>query len=867
MKIHPPKWADRFLEWYCNPLLLDEIQGDAYEIYYRAVKENKTKADLHFIWNVIRFFRWKNIKKRNKKNNNHPIPFTMIKNILLVTLRNFLRQPGHSLLNVFGLTIGFTCVLLILSWVTHESSFDQLHKEGNRIFKVITHVASDKSVQTHDAAAANIDVSSVPEVEELVSVSTDERWPNVLCLKGSPDKECVYINGVYANKNFFSTFDFTILEGDQDPLSKPNQIAISENMAYKFFNTESPIGKTLKVDGWHNVLIVSIFKNVPVNSSLQFDFVMPFNVVQKLWGAKDEDMANNFFTTYVKTNSNITAKALTEKLNDVRVITEEYKAQKISYQAIPLLDWHLNSQFENGVQAGGRMKYIIIFSIIGLLVIIMAVINFINLATAKASQRAKEIGIRKVTGAYRSSLIFQFTGEAFVFVLISFVLALLATQLSLPAFSSLLGEQMNVNLIQGWTPFIILGFLIIVSLLAGLYPAFILSSFQPVSVLKSQVAPSGSGSLLLRKFLLTLQLTVSIGIIIFSSVLYLQLKFVTKKDLGYDRSNMIRVEPTAKLFKKFDAFKEELAKYSSIISVGACNMNPLHTNGSSTGVEWPGKPKDMRVAFKVMGCSYEFPKTLGLKILEGRDLLPKPQDSIHHEILVTQDGVKTMGLTNPVGELIKIGDAECVIVGVVNNFHTESLHSARIPAILYQVNYMNTSGVYVRYQPGTTRESLAGLEAIYKKFEPDFPIKYWFQDETFDETYKQEIVASRLILLFTSIALVISVLGIIGLATYNILRKSKEIGVRRVFGATVSQVMTLLFKEFSWIIAIAAVIAFPIVWITTSQWLTGFAYRIEMPWWIYITTFVGIVTIIITIICLQGLKTVTTNAIKTLRSE
>jgi len=868
MKIHPPKWADRLLVWYCNPQLLEEIQGDAYELFYRQAKENKPKADFYFIWNVIRFFRWKNIKKRSTKADHRQASFAMIKNILLVTLRNFLRQPGHSLLNIAGLSVSFACAFLILLWVTFEYSFDQFHTDPNQLFSVVTHVKSDGAVQTYHVASAVIDVSSVPEIEKLVSISTGERWPNILCFKPENDsKECVYLNGVYSNENLFSVFNFPILKGDPNPLNQPNNIAISEKMAYLLFNTNNPIGKIIKVDGWQEVVVASVFQNIPVNSSLQFDFALTFSVLKKEWGGNEDRFTENFFSTYLKTNKETIPEQLTEKLNDVRVVTEAYKAQNISYQAVALSDWRLKSKFENGKQSGGRIDYVALFIIIGSVVVIMAVINFINMTTARAATRAKEIGIRKVTGAYRSSIILQFICESFLIVLTAFLFGALLTQFGLPLFNSILGERVSIGIIDGWVPIYLLTLLIIISLLAGLYPAFVLSSFQPVKVLKDQFSAPFTGSQRLRKILLVVQLSVSAGIIIFSGVLYLQLNYVTQKNLGFDRSNMIRVEPTGDLFRNFDAFKNELNKNSSIISVGGANTNPLTTEAGNAGVSWQGKPKDLRITFKTIGCSYEFPETFGLKIIEGRDFKTQPQDTLHTEVLVSKEAVKTMGLKNPVGEIIRMGEAQCVIIGVVNDFHTESLRASRLPVILYRTEYMHTAAIYVKYQPGTTEQSLAALSKAYSQFERNFTMKYWFQDDTFNEIYKTEITSSRLVLLFTVVALIIACIGIVGLASYNVHRKTREIGIRRVFGASITQVMTVLTNEFIWVMLLAVLMASPLAWIAADKWLSGFAYRIDMPWWIYLVTFTLISGITIIIICLQGLKTIITNPTKTLRNE
>jgi putative ABC transport system permease protein len=867
IKVKPPRWADAFLKWYCHPDLLEEIQGDVYELFYRTAKENQWKAKATFTWNVIRFFRWKNIRKRNKSGY-HQFSSSMIKNIFIVTLRNFLRQPGHSIINVIGLSVAFACAFLILVWVSFELSFDKFHENSERIYSVISHVEADGTAQSYPLASASINVSSIAEAEKVVSVSTGTRWPHVLCFKPEADNnECIYLSGVYSNENLFSVFNFEIAEGDPHPLSKPDQIVISERMARLLFNTDKVVGKSMMVDSRKEMIIAAVIKDIPANSSLQFDFAMPFHFLQLEWGIDERRLSQNFFNTYIKTTVPLTPEQLSEKLNDEQVITKELKEQKVKYQALPLKDWRLKNRFEGGQQVGGRMDYLVLFIVIGSLLALIAVINFINMTTARATARAKEIGIRKVTGAFRSSIILQFVGESFLVVLVAVLLAAVATQFILPYFNSLLGEQINTSLLTGFMPFYILAFLITVALMAGTYPAFVLSSFQPARVLKNQFSSGVTGSNKMRQSLLVVQLSVSITIIVFCGVLYQQLNFITNKNLGFDRSNMIRVEPTGRLFRNFETFKNEMLKQPSIMGIAASNMNPLQADGGNTGVEWPGKPKDLRVTFKTIACTYEFAETFGLKILEGRNFQPSALDSLNTEVLISEEAAKIMNLKQPVGEIIHIGEASCVVIGVVNDFHTESLRSSRQPAILYRTDYMHTSAVYVKYQPGTTQASLAALAQEYKKMEPDITMKYWFQDDTFQEIYKTEITASRLVLIFTIVTLIISVMGIAGLATYNVMRKTKEIGVRRVFGASILQVMKILVNQFSMLLLFAFIIAAPLAWLTADRWLTGFAYHIAMPWWVFLATFLCIGMAIIFIICLQGLKTVATNPSKTLRNE
>jgi putative ABC transport system permease protein len=792
----------------------------------------------------------------------------MIRNIFLVAVRSFLRHPGPSTLNILGLAVGFTCMFLTILWVSNEFSFDKFHADHETIFKVMSHVESDGAIQTFDAASASIDISSVPEIKDVVTVSEGTRWPNELCFRpeGKAD-ECIYLNGIFATPSFFSVFNFPIVEGDHDPLkNNPASMAISRKMAERLYGDVNPVGKVINIDDHFPVTVTGVFDNVPSNSSLQFEFVMAFPVFARMRGLQPEYFAQQFFTTFVKTNVNIAPEALTQKLNDDRVLPPKLKADRLSYSAFPLGKWRLNSKFIDGKIAGGRIEYVVIFGVIALLVVALAVINFVNLSTARATVRAKEIGIRKVTGAYRSNIITQFLSESFLVVLAAFILAALFTQLSLPFFSELLEEPIRASLTTGWVPVYLILFLLAVSVFAGVYPAFVMSSFQPIKVLKNQISGQ-QGSNRLRKMLLVVQLSVSIAILIFSGILYMQLDFIVNKDLGFDRQNMIRVEPTFKMLQQFDVFKNELSKSSSIVGTATAASNPLQVEAVNTGVSWPGKPENMTVRFQTFACSYEYPELMGLEVVDGRTFEAQSADTVNTEVLVTEDAVFTMALKNPVGEVIRIGNATCVIVGVLKDFHTQSLHEEKLPVILFRSAYTNTYSVYVKYNAGQTRQAMDALAAAYKNIEPKFTMKYWFMDDVFDKLYKQEKVASRLVLLFSVIALVIAALGIIGLATFNVMRRLKEMSIRKVFGATAAQILKLLTHEFAVIMILAILVAAPLVWYAADQWLSGFAYHVDMPWWLFGVCSLGVALLTMAIIFAQGVKAIIANPTEILRNE
>lgn len=791
----------------------------------------------------------------------------MIRNFLLVAVRNFMRHPSSSALNVIGLAAGFTCLMLTSLWIANEFSYDRFHHEPDRIFKVMSHVEADGTFQTFDAASASIDVSSIPEVSHVTTISKGTRWPNELCFR--PDgkaNECIYLNGIYATPSFFSVFNFPIVKGDANPLREPATIAITKKMATTLFGEADAVGKTINVDDHYPVTITAVLEDVPANSSLKFDFVMSFKVFSAMRGLQPEYFAKQFFPTFIKTNKDIDINELSAKLNNSSVLTAELAQDKLSYQAFALKDWRLKDRFEDGKNTGGRIEYVLIFAIIAVLVVVLAVINFVNLSTARATLRAKEIGVRKVTGAFRSSIILQFLSESFLIVFLAFIVAAGFTQISIPLFGTLLGEQLTISVFSGWMPVYLILLLMLVAILAGLYPAFVMSSFKPVSVLKNHLS-GHHGSQQLRKVLLVVQLAVSIAVLIFSGVIFMQLNFITNKDLGYDKENMIRVEPTYRLLQKFEVFKSELLKNPAIKHAAAASANPLDLQAQNTGVSWPGKPEDMRVTFQTFGTTYEFPETLGLTLIEGRQFSARPVDSVNSEIIISVDAAEVMGLQSPVGTEIKIGDSPCVIVGVVKDFHTRPLHEARLPVILYRSDYTSTSQVYIRYESGKTREAMQAIASAYQSVEPSFTMKYWFQDETFDNLYKTEAVASRLISVLSVIALIIAIIGIVGLSTFNVMKRLREMSIRKVFGASGVQILKILSKEFVLILVVALLLAVPLVWYAADVWLSGFAYHVAMPWWLYIFCPLMVAFFTIAIICTQGLKAAYSNPTEILRSE
>jgi putative ABC transport system permease protein len=870
MKRYPPRWADRFLEWYCRPALLEEIQGDAYELFYRDVQDSPTKARCRFVWNILRFFRWKNIKKPTSLYQNSQYQMAMFQNILKISYRQFLRYPVHSFFNITGLTVAFACSFLILLWVVHEHSYDRFHTDIDQVFKVITHVDVQGTIQTHEVAGIQMQVNLVPEVDKMVAVSTGNRWPHELCFRAMDQpNECVYLSGVYAGASFFDVFHFPMVAGEASPLEVPTQIAISEKMAISLFGAEPALGKIIKIDNWNEVTIASVFSNPPAASSLQFDFVMPMAVLQKQWGLTQQQMEGQFFQVFLKTHTLVPPEYLSEKINEEEVMGKALKAEDLRYEAYPMAQWHLKGTFENGKNSGGKIMYLWLFILIGMLVLALAIINFINMATARASLRAKEIGVRKVIGARQQSLIAQFMGEAFLTVVVACLLACLIVQIFLPAYYQLIGEPLQIGLFSWKMLPYLMALLIGVAITAGMYPALIISRLQPVQILKGKATQVGKKSLPLRKILMTTQLSVSCGILLFGGVVVSQLNFMRQNNSGFDRENTLRVEPTYKLLTSYEAFKSELLQQPMVREVGGADTNPLQITNGNLGVEWPGKSPDTRVSINTIGCTPDFPATMGVSLAQGRSFQVEKltSDSLAGEVLLTEKAVKLMGLDQPLGEVIKIYGHPFEIIGVLKDFHTASLHHPIEPVILYRKPVTQMSALYIKYQPGTERQALEAIQSAFKTVEPTHTMKYWFQDDTYDSLYKPELLAAQLVSIFSLIALLIAVIGMVGLSSFHVHRKIKEISVRRIFGASEWQIMGILFREFTWVILIGSSVALMTALWAASSWLEGFAYHIPLPWPLFVGLLIAMIVPLLAIVHLLGRASLRQNPTESLRID
>jgi putative ABC transport system permease protein len=783
----------------------------------------------------------------------------MFKNYLTVALRNFLRERFYSVLNVTGLATGLCCALLILLWVKDELSVNRFHKDIDRIFLVYgNYLNPSGEIVTWNDTPGLLGEYVRENISGVESVA--RTFPNRQRLFQVDDKNIIS-DGLYADHEFFDIFSFKILAGG---LSKnredKSQMMISESLAKKLFNTADVVGKSFKMDAL-DVQVAGVFEDVSTASSIKFDFVAPLQIYKE-WRGQGYNWGDFDLKMYLKLQDGKVS-SVTNAINEkwIQVMKELNEDDHFEYSVLPFADSYLHGEFKNGVPAGGKIVYVQIFTVVAIFILVIACVNFMNMATARALHRSKEIGIRKVAGAARKSLILQFIGEALFTSTIAMVFAIGTAYIILPGFNVMLEKQIHLELTDPFTLLSIIAMIFISGILAGSYPAFILSSFSPKAALKGSYSSGGQGNGL-RHALVVFQFVLAIVLIICSIATFRQIKYMLNKDLGYDRHSIISFN-SSPIRKNYEAFREEVVGHDGVIDITRANSSLINVTNHSNGVEWPGKERDEQL-FRVIVVDYNFAETMKLQLLAGRHFSLDFHDE--NNFIITKASAAIMGFDNPVGQKISVWDQEGVIVGIVDDFHSQSLKGAIEPAILF-CRPEQTGLAFVRFDATKTSETIKSLETSFKKYNADFPFTYRFMDEEFETMYKTESTAGTLAIGFTVMAIIISSLGLLGLTTYSTQRRRKEIGIRKTLGASLSRLVTKISAEFVRLGLIAFVIACPVAWFAMNKFMQTYAYHTDLDWTVF--AFTGILSISLTtfIVVYQVLKAATLNPVDVLRNE
>lgn len=865
--VRPPQWVLRFLRWFCPDHLAEEIEGDLLQRFARDVKSfGERKARRRFTWHAIRFFR-PGIILRNQLSI-QLTPFYMLGNYFKVASRVMLRNRLYSFINIFGLTLGLTGASLLFLWVGREFSYDQFHLDKDRIYKAWNREVQNGEIQCWSKTPRVLAPTLAQEYPAVESAVSYARYGSSQLFTAG-ETRLIKNTGVYTDAPFLGMFSFPLLKGDPSKaLSEPNAIVVTEQFARQLFGSREAFGETISIEesGYtFQFTITGILKDLPPNTDFYFDYLIPFSFLESI-GEKDTYWKNNSVETYVKLRAGEEAHAFNEVVKDVaKKHSEKESAREIFIY--PLTKMHLYAGFENGVPAGGRIQIIRMLGLLGICLIAIACVNFVNLSTARAQRRSKEVGIRKVTGAYRYSLVIQFLCESMLIALGAGALSLILVYLLLPSFSTLIRQPLTLELFS--PDFWITAFSLtaLIGLAAGLYPALYLSSFRPVRILKGLAVTTGNRSWL-RQSLVVFQFGFAVMLIVSVIVVSKQVRYVQHREAGYNREHLVYQPATGSLQKNYAAYRNDLLSSGTATAVTMTSAPITEPWSNTTSLQWNGKDPADKSSVERFMVDEAFSRTAGLTILAGRDLDLQQFPSDSSAALINEAAANLMGFKEPVGEIIIDGDTEWHVVGVIKDFVITSPHQKIKPLVVMgcQKNMFNT--IHIRLSAArTSQENLSALSSLFAKYDQSHPFEYHFVDEVYQRKFDGIRSTLTITGIFSALAITIAALGLLGLSIYVIESRVKEIGIRKVLGGSVAGVVKLLCMHSLKPILLAIVLFSPMAWLSMSWWLQSFDYRIAMNIWVIVSAAVVILSVALITIVSQTLRAANANPVHSLRNE
>lgn len=789
----------------------------------------------------------------------------MFKNYVLITIRNIFKNRIYSFINVAGLSIGIACCLLILLWVFDELSFDRFLTKSDRLYQVWVNAEFDSKINSWNSVPLPMYEAMKTANTNIVN-STVADWGSEHLLTVGDHR--IMKEGFFVGREFLEMFEYTLVKGTADKvLDQPNSIVITESTAKALFGDEDPIEKVIRLDDRGDLKVTGVLKDVPKNGSLQFDCLIPWAMNEEMngWVKESKDNWGNYsFQVFLELNNPSNEVAVEKAVHDMLIKHGEDEIKNELFLH-PITRWRLHSKFEEGKEAGGMIEYVQMFSVLAVFILVIACINFMNLSTARSERRAKEVGIRKSIGSRRRELVLQFLGESLFITAIAFVIAVLLAQVLLPLYNDLVEKQLSIP--YGSLYFWGLSFLLVslTGMIAGSYPAFYLSSFNPVKVLKGKVQTGKKGSVP-RMVLVVLQFGFSILLIIGTLVIYQQIMHVKSRDLGYSQENLITIDYNDEIKKNYSAIKAELLQSGAVEAVTRSN-SPITAVYSNNFLGWPGKPEEQRVLFVTLSTDYDYTKTMGIKILEGRDFSEDFKTDTA-AILVNKAGMDIMQLKDPLGAELPLWGGKRKLIGIFDNVLMGDPHQPIKPAFMI-LNPDWVGAVTVRLKKtDDLKASLSTVEDVFKKNNPSYPFEFTFADVEFAKKFKTINMTSSLASLFAALAIIITGLGLFGLAAFTAEQRTKEMGVRKVLGASVSSLVGLMSRDFSWLVIIAFVVSAPLAWWFLDQsFLSQYKYRIEIAWWIFPLTGMIALLFALAIVSTQALRAARANPATSLRNE
>lgn len=785
----------------------------------------------------------------------------MLKNYLLVAVRNFLKQKLYSTINVIGLASGLVCVIFIYLWVDDELSYNRYHADTNTVYQVLVNIKNDNVITWESTPGVMAEElgKNIPDIEHYVRLNNAGQQLIQYGEKG------ILETGCHGDESAFEVFHYPMVAGNMaHPVPDISSIAISQSLANRLFGNEDPIGKHIRLKTTYDLVVTAVFADAPAHSTVQFQYLVSYELYKKErgdgynWGNFDHPL-------YLTFNQHSDPEEVKKKINafiDGLDLSGDGK-DRVDLYIQPFTERYLNASFENGVPTGGRVVYVRVFIIVAMFILVIACINFMNMATAKASSRSKEVGVRKVIGAQRTNLVMQFIAESILISLVAMIIAMATVYTLLPLFNLLVSKSIESAVLT--SPVFITYALIavvITGLLAGSYPAFFLSSYNPATVLKGTTYTSFSGASL-RQILVVFQFTLTVILIASALVVYRQVQYIQNKNIGYNRESVVQFSARGGVSQRFDAFRQEVLKDPAIKNISRANQSFVEVQNQTSSVNWPGKPDNANIYFRAVVLDFGALETLEFRLAEGR-LFQQDQHDTSNFIL-TKESVGIMGLKNPIGTTISLWGNEGKVVGVVEDFHSRSL-TEHIDPIVFYCKPEWTGVVYAKIN-GNPQQALATLESTFKTFSPEYPFEYSYLDDTFNKFYSSERTIGKLALGFTALAIIISGLGLLGLAAYTAERRRKEISVRKILGASVSGLVSMIAKDFAVLSLIATTVGCPVAWYLMDTFLSGYQYHTEMSWDVFVITACSVVALSLLTVIGQVTRAALSNPVDSLRSE
>lgn len=785
----------------------------------------------------------------------------MLKNYFKIAWRNLFRNKGFALTNLLGLSIGITCTILISLWVQDELTFDKFHTNYSSTYKLLANRDFNNQVFTDENMVFPLSKElkeKIPQIKK--SVVTTHQQPLVLTYNDVKIKK----QGYTVSEQFFDMFSWKFIRGNASTaIADPSSIVLTRSTAKAIFGDADPLNKILKTNNGRDAKVTAVVEDPPGNSTFQFDYVLPFNYSDPNVQQAMTEWTNSSWTVFIQVDPKADLKNLEKNINEIKQQHDPGDKKISTYFTFPMSKWHLYSDFKDGKNTGGMIEYVRLFTIIAIIILLIACVNFMNLSTARSERRAKEVGIRKTLGSDKKQLVMQFFFESMILAFIAFVISIGIVYILLPSFNILVEKHLSLGLgdLGFWIGGI--GIILFTGIVAGSYPALYLSSFSPIKVLKGTFL-AGKTAVLPRRILVVSQFVISILLISATIIVYQQIRHIKDRSLGYDPNNLIMISATPDTQKNFTIIKQQLLN-TGLINAVTRTFSPI-TNiwWKQPGPDYDGKPADQNIIFAGLTSDVDLTKTMGIKILQGRDFSGMPSDS--SVALLNKAAIEAMGVKNPLGMQIRTARTYTV-VGILDNVIMESPFKPVDPLmIFYRPNAANSIAIRLNNSV-SPKKALTSIESVFKTYNPSVPFEYQFVDQEFQKKFITEDLISKLTNIFAALAIFICCIGLAGLASFTIEKRFREIGIRKVLGATVQQLLMLISKEFLKLVLIAFVIAVPLTWWFMNNWLDKYTYRINISIWLF--AIVGIVVLLLTLIVvsLNTVRAAIANPVKSLRTE